>query len=201
MKQALMFGGAFNPPTNAHISLAEYACKQTHRQCVVFVPSKMTYIEHDQHKSFAFDDGTRLKMLNQIAAKREWMEVSPYELEMEFQPRSYNTLQYLKEQGYDCALLFGSDKLAELQTGWKYMDEIAKEFGIVCMVRSEDNVRQIIESSDFLKTIEPYIQIVDTPQTWRNISSSQVRALFEQKEFNKIDALIPSELHGLRDYQ
>lgn len=200
MKKGLMFGGAFNPPTNAHIELAKYACNCTHRDCVVFVPSKMTYIENDQHKDFAFDDTARVKMLQEIAKTRDWMKVSTYEIEAEVQPRSYFTLQYLKQQKYDCSLLFGSDKLAELKTGWKYMAEIAKEFGIVCMVRAEDDVKQIIAANDFLRTIEPYIEIVDTPKTWRSISSSEVRRLYEEKQYDKIDAMIPVELNGLRKY-
>ena len=64
--------------------------------------------------------------------------VSDYELKEENQPRTYQTLCYLKEKGYACKLLFGSDKLPELKTGWKHVEEIAKEFGIVCMARYDD---------------------------------------------------------------
>ena len=77
---------------------------------------------------------------------------------------------------------------------------IAKEFGIVCMVRAEDDVKQIIAANDFLRNIEPYIEIVDTPKTWRSISSSEVRRLYEEKQYAKIDAMIPVELNGLRKY-
>lgn len=201
MKNALMFGGAFNPPTNAHIHLAEFACQKTHRDCVVFVPSKMTYIENDQHKDFAFDDKTRFQMLNKIADERSWMKVSNYELLSEKQPRSYFTLQHLQEEGYHCSLLFGSDKLSELKTGWLYMTEIAKEFGIVCMVRADDDVEEIITKNDFLMTIRPYITIIETPKAWRSVSSSEVRRLYLEKKFEEIDPLIPEELNGLRDYQ
>ena len=200
MKKALMFGGAFNPPTNAHIELAEYACRKTHRDCVVFVPSKMTYIENDQHKSFAFADEVRLAMLQKIAEQREWMKVSDHEIHAPSQPRSYFTLQYLKSQGYDCSLLFGSDKLRELKTGWLYMNEIAKEYGIVCMSRADDNVQEIIDANEYLQTLKPYITIVNTPDTWRMISSSQVRKLYESKAYDQIDPLVPSELNGLRRY-
>lgn len=195
-----MFGGAFNPPTNAHINLAEFACRKTQSECVVFVPSKMTYIQNDQHKDFAFDDQTRYNMLQKIAANRDWMKVSDYEIKAQQQPRSYFTLQYLEKMGYHCSLLFGSDKLSELKTGWLYMEEIAKQYGIVCMVRANDNVEKIIAGNDFLMTIRPYITIVETPKDWRNVSSSQVRTLYEEKKYAEIDALIPSELHGLREY-
>lgn len=200
MKKALMFGGAFNPPTNAHIELAAYACQETHRDCVVFMPSKMTYIENDQHKSFAFADETRYQMLQKIAAGKPWMVVSDHEIHAKEQPRSYFTLQYLQEQGYTCSLLFGSDKLAELEKGWLYMHEIAAEFGIVCMVRSNDRVEEIIDASEYLRTLKPYIEIVHTPDTWQSVSSSEVRKLYLEHNYAEIDRLVPEELNGLREY-
>ena len=135
----LLFGGAFNPPTKAHIELAEYACEKTGATKVIFMPSKMSYIEHDQAKNFAFHDTERLAMLESICRAHPKLMVSDYELKEESQPRTYQTLCYLKEKGYACKLLFGSDKLAELKTGWKHVEEIAKEFGIVCMARYDDD--------------------------------------------------------------
>ena len=124
MIKALMFGGAFNPPTIAHIQLAEYAKKMTKSDVVIFVPTKMTYIKNDQQKDFAFNDEVRYEMLQKIASTREWMVVSDFEIKAETQPRTYMTLLHLKDEGYACKLLFGSDKLKELKTGWMYMKEI-----------------------------------------------------------------------------
>ena len=78
MIKALMFGGAFNPPTIAHIQLAEYAKKMTKSDVVIFVPTKMTYIKNDQQKDFAFNDEVRYEMLQKIASTREWMVVSDF---------------------------------------------------------------------------------------------------------------------------
>ena len=54
MSRSLAFFGAFNPPTRAHIDLAEFALQETGSKDVIFVPSKSTYIKEDQKKSFAF---------------------------------------------------------------------------------------------------------------------------------------------------
>ena len=201
MKKALVFGGAFNPPTNAHINLAEFALKQTGYDQVIFVPSKMTYIRNDQKKNFSFGDDTRLKMLEKIAEKRTWMIVSDHEIRSVQQPRTYLTLQYLKEQGYACSLLFGSDKLPELQTGWLHVEEICHEFGIYCMARYEDNCEGMIAEDPYLGSLKSYIHVIHTPQTYRNISSTEVRELYLEKKFTEIDSLVPEELNGLRDYQ
>lgn len=201
MSRALVFGGAFNPPTNAHVQLAEFALEKTGYDQVIFVPSKMTYIRNDQKKNFSFDDETRLSMLAKISESREWMLVSDHEIRSKEQPRTYRTLQYLKQQGYDCSLLFGSDKLPELQTGWKHVEEICREFGIYCMARYDDNCEEMMERDPYLRTLKPYIHILHTPETYRNVSSTQVRKLFREKKYDEMDSLVPEELHGLREYQ
>lgn len=198
--KALMFGGAFNPPTIAHIQLAEYAKKMTKSDVVIFVPTKMTYIKNDQQKDFAFNDEVRYEMLQKIASTREWMVVSDFEIKAETQPRTYITLLHLKDEGYACKLLFGSDKLKELKTGWMYMKEITEQFGIVCMKRSNADFQSIMDNNPYVKNISPFIEMIDTPDDFQMISSSIVRHLFDEGKYEEIDQLIPEELNGLRNY-
>lgn len=196
----ILFGGAFNPPTLAHINLAEYVNEYLQEDGVIYMPSKMTYIENDEGKNFAFPDEIRYAMLEKIAESRPWMQVSDYEIRMEQQPRTYATLCHLREEGKNCRLLFGSDKLEELETVWRNVDKIGSEFGIICMVRSEDDVDAMLNATDFLRSIRKYIQIVETPKEFRSVSSSKVRALFQEGKFEEIQKLVPQELDGLRGY-
>lgn len=200
--KALVYGGAFNPPTRAHIELAEFALKETASDKVIFVPSKMRYIQEDQKKDFAFSDEERMKMLKDIASKREWMEVSDYELVSEEQPRIYVTMCYLRSLGYECRLLFGSDKLHELENGWRYVDELCREFGICCMERNEDSCSEMIDNNPYLRTLKPYITVIHTPADYRHISSTQVRRLYQnvKENLSEISELIPGELNGLREF-
>ena len=70
MHETLAFFGAFNPPTVAHIRLAEFAMREAGAQNVLFVPSKSGYIRDSQQKDFAFQDEDRLAMLDKIAKTR-----------------------------------------------------------------------------------------------------------------------------------
>ena len=72
-------------------------------------------------------------------------------------------------------MLIGSDNL-KVVSGWKYVPEIAKEFGIVCLARGEDNCREIIENDPILKSLADYIEVPEIPGTWRDISSTTVRS-------------------------
>ena len=200
--KALVFGGAFNPPTKAHVDLALSAMEQTGFEKVIFVPSKMRYITEAQQKDYAFDDHARLAMLRRIAEGKTWMEVSDYELTCAEQPRTYRTLCHLREEGYECRLLFGSDKLTELQTGWKHVEEIAAEFGVVCMERYEDDCRRIIDEDPYLSKLRDRITVIATPAEYHAVSSTAVRAEYMRMcgSFRKLQEMVPAELEGLKEW-
>lgn len=196
MSSVLVYGGAFNPPTIAHIETAAYALKESGYDKVIFVPTKMTYIRSDQHKDYAFSDEERLAMLRKTAETRTWMQVSDYEINSAKQPRTLVTLRHLSENYDHCSLLFGSDKLTELETGWMRADLIAKDYGIWCMSRNGDHCEEIIDNDPYLSGLKQYIHIIHLPEKYQDISSSKVRKLLKEHHYDEAMNLIPEELHG-----
>ena len=199
MKNVLAFFGAFNPPTSAHLELADFARQAAGREGVLFIPSRMDYIRNEQGKDFAFSNEERLEMLRRLAESRPWMQVSGWELQQEKQPRSYLTLCHLREEGYTPSLLLGSDKLRELSSGWKYVPEIAREFGIVCLVRENDPCKSIIQSDPLLRSLSDCIELLETPACWRNVSSSAVRKLLRENRADDTEwaPMVPEEIRDL----
>ena len=199
MKRVLAFFGAFNPPTVAHIEAARVAMTATGREGVVYVPSKSVYIHDEQGKDFAYSDRQRLEMLRRAAASRPWMEVTDWEIRAEIQPRTYETLCHLRNEGYAPSLLVGSDKLPELEHGWQYVENITKEFGIVCMSRGGDECRRMIQDNDYLRSLAPYITVLDTPEATKGVSSTAVRRrVAEMKRLQtEIAAMVPEEIMGM----
>lgn len=197
MSRSLAFFGAFNPPTRAHIDLAEFALQETGSKDVIFVPSKSTYITEDQKKSFAFSDEDRIDMLKRIADNRSWMRWTDIEMRQSEQPRTYNTLCMLRDLGETPSLLLGADKLEELEHLWRNVNKIAEEFGIVCMDRGDINCESVIQNSPFLTSLN--IRVVHVPPAYKNISSSQIRAsLLQLYNVQKtLQGLLPQELTDL----
>ena len=80
MKNVLAFFGAFNPPTRAHLELADFAWRATGKEGVVFVPSRTDYIRDNQGKDAAYSNEERMEMLQKLAENRPWMHVCDWEL-------------------------------------------------------------------------------------------------------------------------
>ena len=196
MGGALAFFGAFNPPTRAHLGLAELALSATGRERVIFIPSKAAYIRDTQGKDFAYTDAQRLGMLRAAAASRPWMRVEDWELREERQPRSYDTLCHLRSRGETAALLMGSDKLPELEHGWLHVPEIAREFGIVCLARGGDDPEAIFKGDAYLAALRPYIRWVVTPEGTKDVSSTAVRRRVARIRALRaeLDTLVPEEI-------
>ncbi|MBQ6502949.1 MAG: hypothetical protein IJI57_03435 [Flexilinea sp.] len=197
MGRSLAFFGAFNPPTRAHIDLAEYAMRDVGAEDVIFVPSKAIYITEEQKKGFAFSDADRIRMLAQIASYRSWMRYTDIEMQQSVQPKTYKTLCMLREAGEDPTLLLGADKLPELDHLWQYIPEIASEFGIVCMDRADLDCDTLIRKSPFLSSLN--IRVVHVPDSYKDFSSSRVRdCLFHLRGLkDELTALLPPELGNL----
>ncbi len=200
-KKALVFGGAFNPPTRAHIELGRYAMQKCNAERVIYVPTKETYIEDSQKKDFAFSNEDRLHMLRMISIDTPWMGVSDFEIMAAEQPRTYLTLQHLSED-YDCQLLIGSDKLKELENGWLYVRQIAEQFGIAVISRGTDNAADIIANDSYLKEFSKYFTVIQAMPDYQDMSSSEVRKelISIQQKIQKLHDMVPEELNGLKEW-
>lgn len=197
MAHSLAFFGAFNPPTRAHVDLAEIAMQQTGADYVIFVPSKSKYILDFQKKDFAFSDEDRIEMLKRIAEKRKWLHWTDIELKAETQPRTYDTLCKLRGMGENPSLLLGADKLPELEHLWNHVPKIASEFGIVCMDRGTASCEELIQGNPFLTSLN--LRIVHVPDTYKSVSSTKVRKLLSQLYRTKetLENLLPPEISDI----
>lgn len=128
------------------------------------------------------------------------MKVSHYDLDQESQPRTYQSLQAMKKEGYDCALLMGDDQFLKMESTWLYGENIAKEFGIVCLER-EKKVLEEVKKHPFLMKLMPYVQVIVSPGWSRTVSSSQVRFWLQDMDSYKeeLEKVLPFSLAVLQE--
>ena len=190
----LFFFGSFNPISIAHLNLAKYALKKTKSSKVIFIPCSNKYLV--DNKNEIFSPSVRLELLNLVKKNNPWMEISDIEINDIEKVRTYDSLLKLKELGYSGKLLLGADNLRQLETIWKYVDNICKEFGIVCLERNNSKIKKYIKNDKYLSNISKYIKVIKGPKSLQDISSTEIRKLINKKDYLKLKQFVPIEVYN-----
>ncbi len=109
MTHLLLFGGSFDPPTLAHVSIAREAMKQTHAGGVIFMPAAQSPLKESSHT----DNAHRLAMLTLATADEPWASISTLELERGGTSYTIETVETLLEEGVQVQLLIGADQWSQ----------------------------------------------------------------------------------------
>ncbi len=183
-----VFGGAFNPPANSHLSLAKQILEKNNMvEKVIFVPVNVKY-----NKDGLASNEARFSMLQEICKNVQGLEVSRIELDSKRQLYTLETLRLIKEQYKEHEIYFvlGSDNLKMLET-WHNADTLLKEFKILVLERGEDKTEEIIEKNNFLKEYKDSImKLSDINKI--DLSSTEIREKLKKGE--TIEDLVPKEI-------
>ncbi len=120
MKTRVIFGGSFDPVTNAHIDMAKKLAERFDE--VVVVP---TYISPFKKGGASLDGEERLALLKSELDGIKNLTVSDIELSVTSPSYSYITAQKLSEEGVKLYFAIGSDGLDTLDK-WVRPDILAK---------------------------------------------------------------------------
>lgn len=183
-----VFGGAFNPPTNAHINLAKQIIEKYSVKKIIFVPVSTKY-----NKDGLATDKNRFEMLKKICKKNDKMQVSSIELDTPRQLYTIETLKILQQQNPEDEIYFilGTDNLKELET-WHNVQELISTYKILVLKRNNDSVKDIIENASILKSNKhSFIELKEIKEI--NLSSSQIREKIQKGE--NIKKLVPEEIY------
>jgi nicotinate-nucleotide adenylyltransferase len=171
-KWIVIFGGAFNPVTCAHLYMAKQALMLDRVEQVLFLPVGDYY-----HKHELIPARHRVAMLEQACVSDPGFGVSALEAESDYPLRTYDSLKIIAGQNPNrgVAFLMGSDNLRDLPN-WSKCDSLLKEFEFIVAPRDGDDPERIIEETALLKQHKDRFTIID----WiSNIRSTQVRRIFE----------------------
>lgn len=203
-KKIIVFCGAFNPPTIAHLHAAQLAIKKIDADLLLWVPSQASYIRNVQHKERVFSDREREEMLLRMLTDyngsykvpgRGKMTYDTSELTQKTQPKTYETLDAIQKcyQGAQIYLLMGSDKLLELERGWANIEYLLSNYKVIVLPRFNENVSDIINSSAFLLSHKDAFIVCDKGIEEQNISSTMARESIRkmETEFASLKKILP----------
>lgn len=169
-KKLIVFGGAFNPPTKAHLKLALAAMKYIKAEKVVFVP-----VNDEYKKGDLISIVHRVNMLKTIENKTFQVFVSPSIDNRD--PYTIETLRRIREEygDYEIYFLMGADNLRQIETWYDY-EALLKEFKLLVSQRDDLVIDEIINTIEVLRKNAE--NIYEIPRAViEKISSTLVRKL------------------------
>lgn len=178
------FGGSFNPPTNAHITLAKLALEKCELDKIIFVPMGDNYEKEGLAKA-----KDRYDMLKIVCKSEKNFEVSDLEIKIN---KKLNTIDafrliekvYPNEEKY---FLMGADNFVKLLE-WKESESLIN-YSYIVFEREKINLREYIKNTDILKNTK--VEVIEN-KDYKNKSATEFRNLFKENKINH--DIIPEEV-------
>lgn len=185
MEKIGFFGGSFNPPTIAHIELANITIKEYKLDKLIFVP-----VGNQYKKIGLVDEKYRYEMLKIVCEELKHVEVSDIELKIKEELKAIDIFNILKEK-YNHAELYyilGADNL-EKMSSWKDAEELIKNFKFIILERGNLCLENILKKD---KLLQKYAQNFKPIHNNMQISSTFIRQHIKEKE--KIKPIITPKI-------
>jgi nicotinate-nucleotide adenylyltransferase len=174
----IVFGGAFNPVTNAHIKVYEYLVNKLDADEFIFLPVSSAYTKSELASNYH-----RVNMLNLAIKPFNDISISKLEIDDINYLGTYQSLIRLCDSN-DCDITFviGADNLFNMHN-WINIEGILCEFKMIVLGRNGIDINLAIESNPILrKHKESFIVFEDFNI---NVSSTSFRETFDKTQVNK----------------
>lgn len=179
----IVYGGAFNPPTIAHVKIIKKLAETYHNNKIYVIPSNDKYITgwKQQYSPIPFED--RLDLLSDaaIAADTYNEQISYLGIEqyMITSGNTIDTVNYLKGMRHsNVAIVIGYDNLSKIKT-WYRGDELLAENEFIVLTRGKH--------SDNTKLRFHFLQL----EGLDNISSTQIRDAYLNNDLESVKNYVP----------
>ncbi|MFP4078005.1 MAG: nicotinate (nicotinamide) nucleotide adenylyltransferase [Candidatus Izemoplasmataceae bacterium] len=163
----VVYGGAFNPPTKAHLDVFYFLDHEIRVDAFTYLPVGKAYGKDDLEA-----DHDRLTMLRRMTGHLERVEVSTLEMDDETYKGTYASLKRLQRDHEPMAFVIGADHLSTLHE-WKQADKLLSAFSCLVLNREATSLDAIIENDAFLKRHKDNLHIFHNFKV--DISSSDFR--------------------------
>ena len=168
----IVYGGAFNPPTKAHLNVYHYLKARLNIKRFTFLPVSNAYTKSDLASNYH-----RLNMLKLLVKDYEDIHISDLEIQDQEFLGTYQSLIRLSDHTFlETAFVIGADNLKEMKS-WKMAESLMSEFKIIVLNRNHVDIEAMIEQDPILKKHQHnFLIFQDFDQ---NISSTAFRESFD----------------------
>ncbi|MGL4344033.1 MAG: nicotinate (nicotinamide) nucleotide adenylyltransferase [Cellulosilyticaceae bacterium] len=185
----VVFGGAFNPPTNSHFSLAEQVVSEYEEvEKVLFLPVSDHYPKED-----LLDAVYRVEMLRKVCEYNPFFEVSTIEVDSSQLLTTVESLMKIKTQypNHEIWFTMGTDNLRKI-TSWIGYKEILEQFKLLILERAEDTLEKVLAEDQVIAGYrDKFLKAKDTIRS--NCNSTLLRSKLRRGK--SIRYLVPDEVY------
>lgn len=192
MKRFGFFGGSFNPPTNAHISIAKEAISELNLDSFFFVPVGNLYSKPD-----LTDEKYRYDMLK-IACKNE-KDIYVEDIELnQLKPLSaidaFNMIEnkYNKNNDTEIFFVMGADNFMKLPT-WNNAKKMIEKYQYIIFERNNLDIKSYIEANELLKENRKNFNILKLDNN-EEVSSGIIRDLIKMEKYEECKQFTKTEI-------
>jgi len=174
----IVFGGAFNPVTNAHIKVYEYLVNKLDADEFIFLPVSSAYTKSELASNYH-----RVNMLNLAIKPFKDISISKLEIDDVNYLGTYQSLIRVCDSN-DCDITFviGADNLFNMHN-WINIEGILCEFKMIVLGRNGIDINLAIMSNPILrKHKDSFIVFKDFNI---DVSSTSFRETFDESQVNK----------------
>ncbi len=161
----ILYGGAFDPPTIAHLQIITYLLEKFPKDQLILLPTNNYYQKRKMESG-----SHRLEMLKiLIKDLSETIILSDYELQLEAYHGTYHTLQYYQHPLF----VIGADALKDVSK-WIRSEDLVRENQFLVFPRNMIDIKKTIEKDLLLSAYASHFHIVEDFNE-SNISSTAFR--------------------------
>ncbi len=173
----IVFGGAFNPVTNAHIEVYKYVMSKMNADTFIFLPVSNAYTKIELTSNYH-----RKNMLELAVKKYENISICELEIEDSNYLGTYQSLIRLSDKfDTEIAFVVGADNLLKMYK-WINIEGILSEFKIIVLGRNGIDINKIINEDIVLNKHRKSFIIYEDFKL--NISSTSFRETFNKELLN-----------------
>lgn len=212
MKKIVVLGGSFNPPTKAHKIIMETAKEYINADKGIYLPSDISYLERsrkDKRPEEVLSNKQRTYLLKKMFEDLDdyVVEEIEYYADPKLRARGMTliSLRKLRELYPDSEIYWitGSDKL-EIMSRWRTSNDLFSEFKFIIFEREGDNVKNIIDNNEFLKSFKENFTIIKLSEDIETISSTKVRQAIrtnniEEMKKHLVESTIPDYIDFVKE--
>ena len=186
------FGGAFNPPTCAHLELAKKAKDEFGLDKLFFVPVGNLY-----QKNELADEKVRFEMLQILCKNSEGIEVSDLEMNLNRNLTAIEVFELIedkyKEEAQEIYFILGADNFSKIGN-WREADKLIKNYKYIILEREEIDLNKIIFENKLLIENKQNFNILKE-NSCGLISSTRARSGIYETSKEEICKIIPEEIY------